>query len=180
MLRQHLAGDELRRAGASDQHRTDHDIGGEHFSFDRYPLSRQCAHAAFEQLIELAQARQRAIDDRDFSAKADGHTSGMRADDTAAKHDDLGRTNAGHAAHQHAASARRTAQCNGSGFDRKAAGDFAHRREQRKPAVGIGYGFVGDGGCARCHQAAGLLWIGSEMEIGEQDLVRLQPAYSTA
>ena len=27
-----------------------------------------------------------------------------------------------------------------------------------------------------CHQAAGLLRIGREMEIGEQDLVRLEPA----
>ena len=58
----------------------------------------------------------------------------------------------------------------------KTAGDFAHRREQRQTAGGIGDGLIGDGGRAGIHQAAGLLRIGREMQIGEQNLVRLEPA----
>ena len=100
----------------------------------------------------------------------------MRADDTAAKHHNFRRANAGDAAHQHATSAGRTAQRDGRGLDGQAAGDFAHRREQRQTAGGIGDGLIGDRGRAGLHQPAGLLRIGREMQIGEQDLVRLEPA----
>ena len=100
----------------------------------------------------------------------------MRADDTAAEHHDLRRANAGDAAHQHAAAAGRAAKRNGRGLDGQTAGDLAHRREQRKTAGRIGHGLIGDRGRAGRHQAAGLLRIGREVKIGEEDLVRLEPA----
>ena len=100
----------------------------------------------------------------------------MGADDTAAEHHDFGRANAGDAAHEHAASAGRAAQRNRGSLDGQTAGNLAHRRKQRQPAVRIGHGLIGDGRGARCHQAAGLLRIWREMKIGEENLVRLEPA----
>ena len=137
---------------------------------------RQRAHATFEQLIELTQARHGAIDDRHLGAEAGGHAGRMRADDAAAKHDDLGRTDAGNAAHQHASSAARATKGESCSFDRQASGNLAHGSEQRQAAGDVGDGLIGDGGGARSHEAARLLGIGSEMEVGEQDLVRLQAA----
>ena len=57
----------------------------------------------------------------------------------------------------------------------KTAGNLAHRREKRKTAGGIGHGLIGDCRRAGCEKPAGLLRIGSEMKIGEEDLVRLEP-----
>ena len=73
-------------------------------------------------------------------------------------------------------SAGRAPQCNRRGLDGQAAGNLAHRRKQRQTAIRIGDGLVGDGRRAGCHQTAGLIRIGCEMKIGEQNLVRLEPA----
>ena len=43
-------------------------------------------------------------------------------------------------------------------------------REQREAACCVGHGFVGDCGDPAFHQAFGLVGIGSEVEIGEEDL----------
>ena len=56
----------------------------------------------------------------------------------------------------------------GGSLDRQTAGNLAHRRKQRQPAVRIGHGLIGNGRGARCHQAAGLLRIRREMKIGEE------------
>ncbi len=100
----------------------------------------------------------------------------MRADDTAAEHDDLGGADARDAAHQHATSAAGAAQRHGCGFDGQAPGDLAHGGEKRQAAGDIGDGLIGDGGGAGSQQAARLLGIGSKMQVGEQDLVGFEAA----
>ena len=129
-----------------------------------------------EQLVELAEPRQRPVDDGNFGAEACRHARGMGADDTAAEHYDFRRANAGDAAHEHAASAGRAAQRNRGSFDGQTAGNLAHRRKQRQAAIRVGHGLVGNGRGARCHQAAGLLRIRCQVKIGEENLVRLEPA----
>ncbi len=161
--------------GARNQHGADHDVGTEHFGLDDLHGRSQRANAALEQLVELPEARKRLVDDGDIRAEADGHARRMRADNAAAEHDDLRRAHARHAAQEHAAPARRAAQRDRGSFDRQAAGDLAHRSEQGKTAGGIGHGLVGDRGGAGRHQPARLLRIGSEMKIGEENLVRLEP-----
>ena len=54
--------------------------------------------------------------------------------------------------------------------------DLAHRREQRQAAVSVGHGLIGDRRRAGRHEPVGLLRIRSEMQIGEKDLMRLEPA----
>jgi hypothetical protein len=41
-------------------------------------------------------------------------------------------------------------------------------------AVRVGHGFVGDGGAAALHQAARLLGVGGEVQVGEEDLAAAQ------
>ena len=99
-------------------------------------------------------------------------------DDAAAEDHHLGRRDAGHAAQQHARAALLLLEAMGADLDRHAAGDLAHRRQQRQAAARIGDGLVGDAGRARAQQALGLLLVGGEMEIGEQDLALAQHARS--
>ena len=44
----HVAGDELRRAGAGNQHRADHHVGAEHFGLDAFHGRGERAHATLE------------------------------------------------------------------------------------------------------------------------------------
>ena len=130
--------------------------------------------AAVEDVVELAQARDRAVEDGDVGAEADRHLGRVQADDAAADDRDLARQHAGHAAEQHAAAAIGLLQRGRAGLDRQAAGDFRHRREQRQAAAVVGHGLVGDGGDAGGEQALGLLRIGREMQVGVEDLVVAQ------
>ena len=55
-------------------------------------------------------------------------------------------------------------------LDGEAARHFRHRREQRQAAAISGYGFIGYRGDAAGDQPLGLLRIGSEMQVGVEDL----------
>ncbi|MCY1170954.1 hypothetical protein D9M73_110440 [compost metagenome] len=57
---------------------------------------------------------------------------------------------------------------------RHAACHFGHRLEQRKRPIIGGDRLIGDARRARAHQAFGLRLVGGEMEIGEQQVARLQ------
>ena len=82
--RQHLAGDQLRRGGAGDQHGADDDVGREALLLQRLDGRIAGVDAAVEDVVELAQARDRAVDDGDVGAEADRHLGRMQADDAAA------------------------------------------------------------------------------------------------
>ena len=69
---------------------------------------------------------------------------------------------------------RRKRYCRG--LDRQTASDFAHRREERKASASIRHGLISDGRRAGRQEPAGLIRIGREMKIGEQNLVWLEPA----
>ena len=83
--------DELRRAGARDQHGADHDVGCQHFVLDRLQGRGQRADPALEHFVERRSRGQRTVDDGDVGTEACGHPGSMGADDTAAEHDDLRR-----------------------------------------------------------------------------------------
>ncbi len=147
-----------------------------HLGLDRFHRRVKSAHAAVEHLVELAQARQRPVDDRHLRAESDGHPGRVRAHDPAAENDHFRRAHARHAAHQHSASARGTAERDRGRFDGEPARDLAHGSEQGQATRRVRHRLVGDRRSAGGHEPARLVGIGSEMEVGEQDLVRLQPA----
>ena len=84
------------------------------------------------------------------------------------------RRHAGHAAEQHAAAALLLLEIMGADLDRHPPGDLAHRLQQRQRAVIGGHRLIGDAGRARRDQALGLLGIGREVEIGEEQVARLE------
>ena len=106
--------------------------------------------------------------------EAHRHARGIGADDAAAEDHHARGRNTGDAAEQLPSPAGVHLETGGAGLDRHAAGDFAHRREQRQAAARIGDGLVGDADDARVEQRLGLRRIGREMEIGEERLAGLE------
>ena len=59
-------------------------------------------------------------------------------------------------------------------LDRHAAGDLGHRLQQRQTTARPGHGLIGDARRARRHQPLGLRLVGGEVEIGEEQVARLE------
>ena len=79
---------------------------------------------AVEDVIELAQPRQRSVEHGHISAEADGHLGRMKSDDTAADDNNLAGANARHTAKKNPSPAMGLLQRRSAGLDRQAAGDF--------------------------------------------------------
>ena len=174
-LLQHRAGHELGRAGAGDEHGAHHDIGAEHLCLDGLERGGERAHAAFEQLIELAQTRQRAVEDGNFRAETGGHACRMRADDTAAQHHDLRGANARNAAHKNAAPAGRAAQAlAAASMASRPATSLIGASNGSAPAksVTVSYAMAVAPEAMRPRACSG---SAAKMQVGEEDLVGPQP-----
>ena len=135
----------------------------------------QRMQAVAELAVQQTQPVQRAVDDGDVGAEADGDQRGIAADDAAAENGHPAGRNARDAAEQHARTPSRFLQTRRTDLDRHAAGDFAHRRQQRQAAKAVGDRFVSDGGNAGSQQQVGLARVGRQMQVGEQGLLRAQP-----
>ena len=169
-----FARDQLRRRGARDQHRADHQIGVGQTLFDGVVGRIDRGQLVAVDLVEIFQAIQRAVEDGDVRIQAHRHARGVDADHAAADHQHFRRLHAGHAAQQHAGATLRFFQRVRAGLDRHASGHFAHRRQQRQAALAIGDGFIGDRCAAGFDQAFGLRRIGREVKIGVQQLAFAQ------
>ena len=161
-------------ARAGNQHRADDEVGLQHVVLDRLPGREDGVDRGAELLVERVQPLDVDVDAGDGRLEPDGHAHGVDARDAAADDDDVGRRDAGRAAEQHAASALLHLQAVRAGLDRHAAGNLAHRREQRQPAARARHRLVGDGRHARAHQLLGLVRIGRQMQVGEQRLALAQ------
>ena len=118
--------------------------------------------------VELAQPRQRAVEDRDFGAEACRHRAAWVPTTPPPITTTRAGGNARHAADQHAACHRRRFRGVPAASIAKPARHLAHRRQQRQAALGIGDGLIGDRRAARGHQTLGLLRIRRQMQIGEE------------
>ena len=169
-------GDELRRRRADHEHRADHEVRLLGQFLDRMLGRVDGLDRATELRRELAQPLRRAVDDGHVGAQAHGHLRGVGAGDAAAEDDDLGRGDARHAAEQHAEPAIGLLQRGRADLHRHAAGDLAHRRQQRQTAVRRGHGLVRDAGRAGCSERLRLRLVGGEVQVGEQHLALAQHA----
>jgi hypothetical protein len=158
-------------ASARDQHGADDDVGLDHLFLDRADRGIAGDDAAVGDLVDIGHARDRAFQHHDLGAQAHGHPGRVQADDAAAQNQHARRGHAGDAAEQQAHAAVVLQQGLGGREDGDPAGDFRHRRQQRQAALGVGHGLIGDGGAFRREQTPGLLGIGREVQVGEQDLV---------
>jgi hypothetical protein len=98
----------------------------------------------------------------------------VRADHTAAEHDHLPRIDAGNATQEDPLPAVRLLEIMRTRLHRHSACDFRHRRKERQASRRGSHRFVRNRHGAAFDQIGGLLGIRREMQIGEQNLPRLQ------
>ncbi len=159
---------------AGDEDAADHQIGPGAIFLDGAGSRVDGLERGAEAADQLLHPLDTLFDDDDVGAHAECHRGGIGADHAAADDDHARRSNAGHAAEQHAATPLRLLQAVGAGLDRHPAGHLRHRRQQRQPAARAGDRLIGDAHRARCDEILGLLGIGGEMEIGVEDLAGAQ------
>ena len=158
--------------GAGDQHRADDQVGPADAVEDVVPVAEQRRHVRRHHVVEVAQPVEVDVEDDDVRAEAGRDLGGVGADDAAAEDDDVGRQHARHAAEQDAAALERPLQVLRPFLDAHPAGDLAHRRQQRQAAAGVLDRLVGDGRDARRHHRPRQPFVGGEVEVGEDDLLR--------
>ena len=166
----HGAGDELGRRGAGDEHCADDEVGVANQLFDGVRRRVHGLQLAGEHRGQLAQSLDRTVHHGHVGAQTDGHFGRMGAGYAAAQNHDFGGRYAGYAAQQHAEAAVGLLQAIGAHLHRHAAGDLAHRRQQRQRSVRRRHGFIRDGRGARGHERFGLLAVGGQVQVGEQGL----------
>ena len=136
----------LRRHRAGDQHRADDQVGAAHRVLDVARVRVERLDRAAEHVLEVAHRLGADVEHGDLRAHADGDGRRVAPDDAAAEDDHATATRAGHAAEQHALAAALLLEARRADLHGHAAGDFAHRAEQRERAVVELDGLVGDAG----------------------------------
>ena len=123
--------------------------------------------------IEKSQTLHVYIENCDVRAETFRHAQRVHARSSAADHDHAPRQNSRHSAQQHSAAAIVFGQKIGSHHHRHAAGDLAHRFQQRQSVVDLDR-LICNGGHPRFQQSFSERFARSEMQIGEKDLALVQ------
>ena len=127
-----------------------------------------------EEHVEFGQPLVADVVDGDVGAHAGRHLRRVHAGNAAAEDRDLGRSDARNAAEQDSAAARLLFEIVSADLDGHASSDFAHRLQKRERAIPRRHRLISDAGCARLHQAFRLGLVGGEVQVGEEDMPRLQ------
>ena len=125
---------------------------------------------AAEDVVEVGEAVGIDVEDGDGRAEAHGHLGRVGADDAAAEYGDLAARHAGDAAQEHAAAAEGLLEVLGPLLHREPAGYLAHGLEAGQGPVGQADRLVGDALDLARQEGVGLLPVGGEVEVGEEDL----------
>ena len=166
--RHHVVRHELRRLRAGDEHRADHEVGVDDGAVQVERVGCRGLDAPLEVVVEVPQALDVGVEDRDVGAHADGDHRGVGAGDAAADDGDARGARAGHARHQQPQPAGGAHQRRRADGRREAAGDLGHRREERQAAAGELHGLVGDRGDAVRDEPIGERAVGGEVQVGEE------------
>ncbi len=160
--------------GPGDEHCPDDEVRAGHELVDAVDGRAHGGDAAPVQLVEVAEPVDVEVEDRHVGAHARGDHRRMGAGAAGAEHGDPGRWYAGDTADEHPAPALGPLEMVGARLGGHAAGDLAHRGQQRERSRRQLHGLVGDGGRAACEQAGGGVGVGSEVEEREEGLVLAQ------
>ncbi len=173
-LRKQLAADQHRRAPAGDQHRPDHQVRHLRVIGDGVRIAVDGADVGRHHVVEVAQAVEVHIHKDDAGADAGRHLGRVGSHHAAAEDQHVGRLDARHAAEQNAPAHHGFFQILRAFLHAHAAGDLAHRRQQRQPALLVGQRLVGDGRDLRPQAGVGQFTAGGEVKVGEDHLPRPQ------
>ena len=165
----HGFGDDLGSGGAGDEDSADDEVGLAGGALDVVAVGGNGEDAAVEDVVELAEAVEVEVDERDLGAHAEGDLGSVGADDASADDADVAGWDAGDSAEEDAAASVLFFKIGCADLDGHAAGDFAHGGEERECASAVANGLVGDAGDLLFEQRVGEVGERREMQIGEED-----------
>ena len=170
-----LVADHGRGLGPGHQHRADHQVGVQHRSLHLERVGGDGLQVALVDPVGLAELVDVAVQQQHLGLHAEGDRGRVHPGDPGPDDHDLGRVDAGDAAHQGAAAAALGHQVVRADLRREPPRDLAHRGEQRQRAAGQLHRLVRDGGDLPVEQGLGALRAGGQVQVGEQDLAGLHP-----
>ena len=165
-----LSRHELGRRGAGDQDRPDQEIRPPAALLERDRVRSDRLHAAEEDVVEVAHAIRRHLEDRHVGAHAGGDLGRVRADDSPADDHDVGRRDPGHAREQHAPAAVGLLQVVRPDVDAHPPRDLGHRRQKRQGSVRGRDGLVGDARDLPLEEHVGQRLRRREVQVRVEDL----------
>jgi hypothetical protein len=112
----------------------------------------------------------RALEDRHVRAQPERDDRRVVADDAAADHEHAAGRHAGYPSEQEPPPAERLFEEVRAGLSGEAAGDLAHRSQQRERMVVRLHSLVGDAGRAALGERAGEVGVRGQVEVREQHL----------
>jgi hypothetical protein len=121
-------------------------------------------------LVDPAQAIEVAVEDRHLGLHPGGDPGGVPTDVPGPEHHDAGRSNTWRPAEQDPPPPVVAFEEVGADLRRHAAGDLAHRCQQRQRAGRQLNGLVGDGRHLAVEERLADLRVGGQVEVGEQHL----------
>ena len=169
-----VALDHVRGAGALDEHGADHQVHPRQHLLDRERRAVDGRERPGELQVGAAQRIDVEVEEEHVRRHPDGDLRGVDPDRPGADHHHVRRRDPGHAAEQDPAPAHRLLEEEGAGLSRQPARDLAHRGEQRQVAVAVLDRLVGDAGRAGATEAGRQLRGRSEMQVGEERLLRAE------
>ena len=159
-----------RGLGAGDEDRADDQVGLQQLRLDLVGGGENGVDRAAVDVVDALERPGIQVEDGDVGAQAVGHRDRGGADLPGADDRHARRAGAGDSGEEDAAAAEVAHQVVRADLHGQAAGDLAHRGQQRQFAVIVGDGFVGDGRRARVEQRLRAFWGRGQMEVREQDL----------
>ena len=163
--------DQVRRLRARHQDGADDEVGLQHEPLDREARRRDASGCVRARSGRRSAAARRSCRRSSTSASMPAAIQAAFVPGHAGAEDqDARRRDAGRAAHQHAAPAVRPLEVGRADVRRHAAGDLAHRRQQRQPSVGCLHGLVRDRGDLALGQEAREGLVGGQVQVREQEL----------
>jgi len=160
-----------RRGGGSAgyEHRTHYQVGRFEVLADGPGIGGKSDDLPAENVVQLPQAVEVAVDDSHVGAHPDGHLGGVDSHDASAQDHHVGRRYSRHAAQQDAAAAIGFLQILRAHLDGHASGHLAHGREQGQGAVAFNDGLISYAIHFGGEQPVGELGERRQVQVGEQD-----------
>ena len=145
----HVVGDEGRRVPTGNEYRADEQVGIGDRPFDCALVGRERQDPALVDLVDPAQPVDVLVEQHDLGFHARGDPRRVPSDVPGAEHHHPSRSHPRCAPEQDAPTAARLLQVMGARLGGHAAGDLAHRGEERQRAIRGLHGLVGNCGAAR-------------------------------
>ena len=168
---QHVARHQLRRLGARNQHRPDHQIGVFELLADVVLGRHERLDIPGHHVRQIGKPPQRDVADRDVGARTGRRARRRRTDHARADDEDLGRLHARHAAQQDSLAAARLFEEVAPLLRGHAARDLRHGDQQRQRTVGALDGLIGTADRPAVDHRTGEGFAAGEVEEGENQLV---------